>query len=211
MWNPKKMSADMANYTNCISSIHSPNEELKQLENSGPSVTEQSGSGVVVENDSNLEANLSEIEAEVSVSDNTQSTRSTNGDTHESVDKGKEEEEWLDILGSGQLKKKVLKRAENGYRPQRSHICEINLQGSLPDGTIIDKHDHLSIQIGDAEVVQGLDLALPLMDVGEVALLEVGPRFAYGSQGREPDIPCDVTVMYTVELLSSEPEPEIET
>lgn len=105
--NPKKMSADMASYTNCISSIHSPNEELKQLENSRPSETEQSGSGVVVENDSNLEANLSEIEAEVSVSDNTQSTRSTNGDTHESVDKGKEEEEWLDILGSGQLKKKV--------------------------------------------------------------------------------------------------------
>jgi FK506-binding protein 8 len=60
-------------------------------------------------------------------------------------------------------------------------------------------------------VVQGLDLALPLMDVGEVALLEVGPRFAYGSQGRAPDVPYDATVMYTVELLSSEPEPEIET
>lgn len=60
-------------------------------------------------------------------------------------------------------------------------------------------------------MVQGLDLALPLMDVGEVALLEVGPRFAYGSQGREPDVPRDATVMYTVELLSSQPEPEIET
>jgi hypothetical protein len=31
-------------------------------------------------------------------------------------------------------------------------MCEINLQGSLPDGTVIDKHHHLSIQIGDAEV-----------------------------------------------------------
>jgi FK506-binding protein 8 len=60
-------------------------------------------------------------------------------------------------------------------------------------------------------MVQGLDLALPLMDVGEVALLEVGPRFAYGSEGREPDVPRDATIMYTVELLSSEPEPEIET
>jgi len=56
-----------------------------------------------------------------------------------------------------------------------------------------------------------LDLALPLMDVGEVALLEVGPRFAYGAQGRKPDIPPDATIMYTVELLSSEQEPDIET
>lgn len=46
----------------------------------------------------------------------------------------------------------ILKRAESSYRPQRSHICEINLEGRLPDGTIVDKHDHLSIQIGDAEV-----------------------------------------------------------
>lgn len=97
----------MASYTNCISSVHSSNEESKQLQNAGPPMTEQSGSGVVVENDSNLEANLSEVEAEVSVPDNSQSTESANGDTHESVDKGKEEEEWLDILGSGQLKKKV--------------------------------------------------------------------------------------------------------
>lgn len=205
------MSTDTASYTNCMSSVPSSNEETKQLENAGPTMTEQSESGDIIKNDLNIEANLPQIEAEISVPDNSQSIESTNGDTREGVDKDKEEEEWLDILGSGQLKKKVLKRAENGYRPQRSHLCEINLQGSLPDGTVIDKHDHLSIQIGDAEVVQGLDLALPLMDVGEVALLEVGPRFAYGSQGRQPDVPCDATIMYTVELLSSQPEPEIET
>lgn len=49
------------------------------------------------------------------------------------------------------------------------------------------------------------------MDVGEVALLEVGPRFAYGTQGRKPDVPPNATIIYTVELLSSEPEPDIET
>jgi hypothetical protein len=109
--NPKKMSTDMASYTNCISSVRSSNEETKQLENAGPSVTEQSEQGDMVENDSNLEANLPQVEAEVSVPANNQCTESTNGDTHESVDKdkeeGEEEEKWLDILGSGQLKKKV--------------------------------------------------------------------------------------------------------
>lgn len=46
----------------------------------------------------------------------------------------------------------VLKHAENGYRPQRSHICEINVQGCLSDGTVVDAHDHLTVQIGDTEV-----------------------------------------------------------
>jgi hypothetical protein len=101
----------MAGYTNCISSVHSSNEEAKQFENAGPSITEQSESDNTAENDSHLEANLSQIEAEVSVPDSSQGTESTNGNkTHESVDKDKEEEEeeeWLDVLGSGQLKKKV--------------------------------------------------------------------------------------------------------
>jgi len=46
----------------------------------------------------------------------------------------------------------VLKHAENSYRPQRSHICEINVQGCLADGTVVDAHDHLTVQIGDTEV-----------------------------------------------------------
>jgi FK506-binding protein 8 len=43
-----------------------------------------------------------------------------------------------------------------------------------------------------------------------VALLEVGPRFAYGTLGREPDVPHNATIVYTVELLSAEEEPDIE-
>ena len=52
---------------------------------------------------------------------------------------------------------------------------------------------------------------LPMMDVGEIALLDVAPRFAYGSLGREPDVPPNTNIMYTVELLSAELEPEVET
>jgi len=53
--------------------------------------------------------NVSLRETEVSVSNGSQNTELSNGDnTLGSVDEDKEkEEEWLDILGSGQLKKKV--------------------------------------------------------------------------------------------------------
>jgi hypothetical protein len=100
------MSTDMASYTNSISSVHSSNDETKQVGNAGPSMAEQMESSDTAENDSNLEAKLLQPEAEVGASDNSQSRESTNGDTHESVDKD-QEEDWLDILGSGQLKKKV--------------------------------------------------------------------------------------------------------
>jgi hypothetical protein len=103
---PKKMSTDMASYTNSINSVHSSNDETKQVENAGPSMAEQMESSDTAESDSNLEAKLLQTEAEVGATDSSQSRESTNGDTHESVD-NVEEEEWLDILGSGQLKKKV--------------------------------------------------------------------------------------------------------
>lgn len=61
------------------------------------------------------------------------------------------------------------------------------------------------------QVIQGLDLAIPLMDLEEEAELIVGPRFAFGSEGRKPDIPPDATLNYTVILLDAEPEPFLET
>lgn len=49
------------------------------------------------------------------------------------------------------------------------------------------------------------------MDVNEVAEIEVDPRFAYGSLGKETNIPPNATIFYTVQLKSSELEEEIET
>jgi FK506-binding protein 8 len=60
------------------------------------------------------------------------------------------------------------------------------------------------------QVVQGLDLAVPLMDEGEIAEVEIHPRFGYGNIGKEPDVPPSAVLMYTIELLKSEPEPEFE-
>lgn len=123
--------------------------------------------------------------------------------------KEEKEEEWLDILGSGQLKKKVIKHGQPDSRPQRADVCIIKLIGKLENGTIVENSDFLTIHVGDAEVIQGLDFIIPLMDVGEEAEAIVGPRFGYGSRGRDPDIPPDATLYYTLTLISAEAEPEI--
>lgn len=140
-------------------------------------------------------------------------------------------DEWVDILGSGQLKKRVIKKGKNGTRPNRGEICTLNITGKLEDSNIVEEYENLVIQLGNMEVIQvyyclllfnicnmililfklqGLDLAIALMDVDEVAEIIVDSRFAYGKQGKKP-IPPDATITYTVELKAVELEPEIET
>ncbi|XP_014470017.1 PREDICTED: peptidyl-prolyl cis-trans isomerase FKBP8 isoform X2 [Dinoponera quadriceps] len=121
-------------------------------------------------------------------------------------------DEWMDILGNGQLKKKVLLAGDKGIRPNRSDTCTLKIVGRLKDNdTIVENYDDLVIQLGDVEVIQGLDLAVALMDVHEVAEIEIDPRFAYSKLGKKPDIPPDAVMSYTVELKDFELETDIET
>ncbi|KAL0279079.1 UNVERIFIED_CONTAM: hypothetical protein PYX00_000710 [Menopon gallinae] len=135
----------------------------------------------------------------------------TKGDSDSGDNKDiEEEEEWADIIGNGQLKMKVIRKGEPNTRPQPSDICEIKVVGTLESGRIVDKHDLLRIQLGDQEVIQGLELALGLMNVGEETIVIIAPRFAYGKIGNPPDIPPNATITYNLKLLRVELEPDLE-
>jgi len=128
----------------------------------------------------------------------------------------KESKDFVDILGNGQLTKKILVNGQSDIRPERDDICKINLEGRLDDGTLVEKLDNESIQIGNYEVVQGLDMAIPLMEIGEQAEVICNPRFAYGELGLKNDedptrvIPANARITYKIELVSNEPEDEEE-
>ncbi|XP_014252350.1 peptidyl-prolyl cis-trans isomerase FKBP8 [Cimex lectularius] len=111
-----------------------------------------------------------------------------------------EKEEWMDILGNGQLKKKVLKPGEPDSRPTKPDVCEISFEGRLEDGTVVDKEDRIEVFLGDNDTAQGIDFALALMDKGEEAEVVIASRFAYGSLGRKPDIPPDAVLTYRLTL-----------
>lgn len=74
---------------------------------------------------------------------------------------------------------------KDDYQPQRGDLCRINLIGRLENGTVVEELTNHLIQIGDVEVVQGLDMAIPLMRIGEKAEIVCDPRFAYGTLGLE--------------------------
>lgn len=55
-------------------------------------------------------------------------------------------------------------------------------------------------------MIQGVDLALSLMNVGEIAELKIASRFGYGDKGLEPKVFGGARLLYTVELISAKPE-----
>ncbi|XP_028048980.1 peptidyl-prolyl cis-trans isomerase FKBP8-like isoform X2 [Monomorium pharaonis] len=119
-------------------------------------------------------------------------------------------DDWLDILGNGQLKKKVIQKGEENVKPHNGDMCTIKMIGKLDDGTVVEDYNNLTIQIGDMEVIQGLDLTIILMELNEIAEILIHPRFAYGPHGNK-SIPPDSTITYTVHLKAIEDEPEMET
>lgn len=118
-------------------------------------------------------------------------------------------QEWLDVLGSGDLKVKTLVEGEPGTRPQTSEICTIKLKAELEDGTVVEEHDELSVELNGSEVIQGLDLVLSLLDVGQQVTAVIKPRFGYGKLGLPPKVPPDATLIYTIQLLKVEYAPEL--
>jgi len=130
-------------------------------------------------------------------------------EVEESEPNGNVVEEWMDILGTGQLKKKVLKAGEPDTRPLNGHICSVSYVVQLEDGTEVERNNQVEVHVGDGDVPQGVDLCLALMDVGEEALIVSSPRFAYGSVGNKPSVPPDATINFTVTLHEAHPEPFI--
>ncbi|GJQ85529.1 hypothetical protein Trydic_g10830 [Trypoxylus dichotomus] len=122
----------------------------------------------------------------------------------------KSPQEWEDILGSGSIMKKTIQAGKADSRPQRLQICEINYESKLESGILVEKCDNFIMQLGDCDVIQGLDLAIGLMNVGEICELKIEPRLAYGTKGLPPLIPADAKVLYRVELISAKDEEETE-
>lgn len=122
-----------------------------------------------------------------------------------------ENDGWLKILGNEELMKKVVKAGQPNCTPIRGDIVTLRLEGRLEsdESVVVQKEEALQVQLGDYEVITGLDLAIPLMNRGETATVKVSARFAFGSKGDPPHVPPAANLLYEVELLNSEPEKEL--
>lgn len=114
-------------------------------------------------------------------------------------------EGWMDILENGQLLKRTVEAGDtSSSRPERGCRVVIRLTTrNKQTGDVVqsETYDRLEAFVGDYDVVHGVDLMLPLMHKGEVANVVIHDRFAYGSAGKEPDIPANCTLDCEIQLL----------
>ncbi|XP_077572443.1 peptidyl-prolyl cis-trans isomerase FKBP8 [Stigmatopora nigra] len=111
-------------------------------------------------------------------------------------------QEWMDVLGNDQLKKKVLVAGQGrDSRPTRGQNVTISVKTFLKDGTPVQEQPELSFTLGDGDVIQALDLAVLLMELGEKAVVQTAAKYAYGTRGScEPEVPPDADLSLEVEL-----------
>ncbi|XP_041862650.1 peptidyl-prolyl cis-trans isomerase FKBP8 [Melanotaenia boesemani] len=121
-------------------------------------------------------------------------------------------DEWLDVLGNDQLKKKILEAGKGrDSRPLKGQNVKIHLKTNLMDGTLVEEQSDLSFTLGDGDVIQALDLTVQLMEMGEKALIQTDAKYAYGTRGSlVPEIPPNAELSLEVELLEATDAPDLE-
>ncbi|XP_076880662.1 peptidyl-prolyl cis-trans isomerase FKBP8 [Brachyhypopomus gauderio] len=122
------------------------------------------------------------------------------------------QDEWLDVLGNGHLRKKVLDAGGGpDSKPQKGQTVTVYLKTTLTDCTTVEEESNLSFTLGDGDVIQALDLTVQLMEMGEKALVEAAAKYAYGALGSStPPVPPNADLILEVQLLSAADAPDLE-
>lgn len=121
-------------------------------------------------------------------------------------------EDAVDLSGDGGVFKKIL-RAGEGPKPKDGYTMHMHYVGRLMDnGKLFDssrkRDQEFLFRLHRGQVIKSWDIGVASMNVGELALLWCRADYAYGEKGHEPQIPKNATLVFEVELLSFDIEPE---
>ena len=89
---------------------------------------------------------------------------------------------WEDVLGSGRLKKRIVKEGEEGMKPGKGTRVKVKVEERVA-GEVVMQETSIEFNVGESEVLQCLDLVVPLMCKGEEAEVTSEHSFAYGVKG----------------------------
>jgi FKBP-type peptidyl-prolyl cis-trans isomerase len=93
----------------------------------------------------------------------------------------------------------------SGATAKSGDTVTVNYVGTLQDGTkfdsSIDRGQPFEFTLGQNSVIQGWELGVAGMKVGEKRKLTIPPELGYGSQGAGGVIPPNATLLFEIDLL----------
>ncbi|KAJ3299761.1 hypothetical protein HK104_007215 [Borealophlyctis nickersoniae] len=119
-----------------------------------------------------------------------------------------DEEGYIHIV-QDKLKKKILKEGTTPIQPKSTvegillptHLSSFHKQRHR------ERDSTLDFTLGAGSVIQGWELGVATMKVGEQAEFIISPEYGYGPIGNEPTIPPNATLKFDVEVISADPDP----
>jgi len=103
-----------------------------------------------------------------------------------------------------EMKVEILKQG-TGEGAKAGDNIEVHYVGTLLNGTkfdsSVDRNQPFPYTLGQNRVIQGWELGLLGMKIGEKRKLTIPPELAYGAAGRPPVIPQSATLIFEIEML----------
>jgi FKBP-type peptidyl-prolyl cis-trans isomerase FkpA len=93
----------------------------------------------------------------------------------------------------------------NGPAAKKGDTVKVHYTGQFMDGrkfdSSLDRKEPFAFVLGAGQVIEGWDIGVASMKVGDKVKLTIPPELAYGSQGYPGAIPPNSTLMFEVELV----------
>jgi len=110
------------------------------------------------------------------------------------------EDEWTDILGNGDLMKKIIRKGNSDVRPETGELVKIVWKDLSSEG-----QEEIQFILGYGFYAEAFDLAVKLMYVGEISHITSSSRFVDNSDSNGKDF-----YDYEIELVDVQPAENVD-